>query len=112
MATEVFLTITAGAANCHDSDLLHRRKGRCSTAFMISTALGALAGAGGLGVNALFLFGLAQDQGPIRSLSTSLLVLAFPLLFLGAHCLDKADIAERAIRLEYCREHRLPGEKW
>jgi len=111
MATEVFATIAGRAVSYDQNDLLHQRKRRWTTAFMISTALGTLAGGSGLGVNALFLVQLIQDQGPIRSLSTLLLVIAFPLLYLGAHCLDKADMAERAIRREYCRKHGLLADR-
>jgi hypothetical protein len=71
---------------------------------LISATLGALAGVIGLGINALFLFHLAQNKGPIGSMGISLLVIAFPLMFLGAHCLDKEDAVERAIRLDYCRK--------
>lgn len=107
MTTEALVTIAGRAVRRQGNGSLSRRKRRWTVAFLISATLGAVAGVSGLGINTLFLLRLAQNNGPIGSISILLLVIAFPLLFLGAHCLDKVDAVERAIRLEYCRKRGL-----
>jgi len=88
-------------------DPLARLKSSWTAVFATSATLGALAGLSGLCINALFLFDIADNKGALSLAGTWLLIVAFPLLFLGAHCLDRIDKVEKSIRSEYCREHGL-----
>lgn len=83
-------------------DPLIRLKRSWSAAFVTSATLGVLAGISGLCINALFLFNIAENKGALSLAGTWLLVVAFPLLFLSAHSLDRVDLVERMIRAEYC----------
>ena len=86
------------------SDPLARSKRVWSATLLFSVMLGTVAGISGLGINALILVDIAENKGAISMAATWLLVAAFPLLFLSAHCLDRIDIVERMIRAEHCRE--------
>ena len=77
-------------------------------------ALMLLSGAGavGAGITGLIL-GVVAWEVPGSGLSpaaTILLAISFPLLFLLAHCMDKIGEIEKAIRLNYCRQHGLRDE--
>src|SRR6476659_10789372 len=105
MTTEAFAKIEGRALSRKKDDPLSQLKRWWLAAFLFSATLGSLAGVTGIGINALFLFQMAENKGAIGLVGVWLLLIAFPLLFLSAHCLDKIDSVKRQIRLEYCREH-------
>jgi len=110
MTTDAFAQITGRAASTQEDDPLSQSKRRWKAAFLSSATLGSIAGVSGIWINALFVFGIAENKGAIGLVGIWLLVIAFPLLFLSAHCLDKVDSVERQIRLEYCKRHGLSDE--
>ena len=89
----------------------HRRQMNWTAALIISASLGALSGVCGIVIGAASLLGLTHSMKGISSLTTILIVIAFPLLMLAAHCLDRLDDIEHEIRLEYCREHGLTDDE-
>ena len=73
-----------------------------SCAMMVSGVLGVFCGVTGLLINLMFLTGAAENKGEMGLLSVWLLVLAFPMLWLTSHCLDKADELDKRIRMQRC----------
>ena len=67
---------------------------------LVSGSLGVGSGVVGVVLNALFLFGVLKNEGALGLTAVLLLVAAFPLLFLTAHCLDRVDAINSLIRLE------------
>jgi hypothetical protein len=86
---------------------LEKAHSRWTIGLFLSATIGTLAGLLGLVINGLFLIGVMERTGKISLIATWLIVAAFPLLMLAAHCLDRADAARRSLRLEYCRRHGL-----
>lgn len=76
-------------------------------ALFISALLGAVSGLGGLVIGFISLVGLTDREQGLSILGTLLIVASFPLFILAAHCLDKTGEIDKAIRLEYCRQHGL-----
>ena len=73
----------------------------------VSALFGTLSGLGGLTLGFLTFIGLILPSTSLYTTSTLLIGASFVLFGLAAHCIDKADAADKAIRLEYCRQHGL-----
>ena len=63
--------------------------------------------AAGLAVSILSWTGLIHTSRLVAYLAVGLLLAAFVLMFLGAHCMDRRDAAEKAERLEQSRREGL-----
>jgi hypothetical protein len=111
MTAQAITNLTGRSLAIQEDDRLVRCKRQWSAGFLVSASLGGMSGITGIVINALFLFEIAENKGAISLAATWLLVAAFPLLFVGAHCLDRIDTVERAIRAEYCREHGLEDDE-
>ena len=73
-----------------------------SGGLMVSGVIGVFSGVTGLLLNLMFLLGIAENKGLMGILSIWLLVLAFPMLWLTSHCLDKIDALDKQIRTARC----------
>lgn len=69
--------------------------------FVSATAAGIL----GLMFWALSLMHATLRFDRLQTVGTLLIVAAFPLMAVAAHCLDKIDSADKAARLNRCRMH-------
>lgn len=83
---------------------------RWLNALFVASILGIVSGCAGLILSGLSLFGFLVNQPVINRLGTWLVVVAFPLMWFAAHCLDKADEAKKAIRREGCEREEMTGE--
>ena len=83
---------------------LELRLERWKRALIISIVLGGFFGIVGTMLGMLSLLGLLSSYRLLDQLGTAFLVVAFPLIVLAAHCLDKAHEVEKVIRAEYCRQ--------
>jgi len=61
----------------------------------------------GMMVSILSWTGLIHTSRLVAYLAVGLLMAAFVLMFLGAHCMDRRDAAEKAERLEQSRREGL-----
>lgn len=73
-----------------------------------SAVSGGLSWIGGMAIGLLSLVGELNTHPRIDRFGTVLLVAAFPLIILAAHCLDRAHEVEKAITIEYCRRTGMP----
>lgn len=80
---------------------------RWTAGLFVSVILGAMSGLAGLVTGFLTLTGIVTPSTALYTTGTVLLGASFVLFGLAAHCLDKADAADKAMRLEYCRQHGL-----
>lgn len=94
-----------------EASALHVTESRWTYCLFISSTLGVGAGLVGMVIGAFSLIGLLDGNRGIQTVGTWLIVAAFPLLILAAHCLDKAREAEKAMRLEHCRRHGLKDDE-
>ena len=69
----------------------------------VSAVLGGIWGVVGMTLGLLSLLGLLKVDGWLDDLGTVSLVVAFPLIILAAHSLDKAYEIDKAMTIEYCR---------
>lgn len=83
---------------------------RWTTGLFVSAMLGAVSGLVGLTIGFLTIGELIVPSTSLYTVSAVLIGASFILFGLAAHCLDKADGADKAIRLEYCRQHGLKDE--
>jgi hypothetical protein len=78
------------------------RLAKCRRRWALGLAVSCLAafltGLLGLALAAISLLHIIPTGGPSAILGPVLLVVAFPLLILAAHCMDKIDEVNRAIR--------------
>lgn len=89
------------------SESKHDRAYRFWTAALLTaTMLSILAGLGGLVFSTASWF-LDENIENFTGVGTGLLMTFFPLLFVVGHSLDKIREAEKAIRLERCRQTGL-----
>ena len=84
---------------------------RWTVASFASAALGGLSGIAGFVIGLLTVGGLTVPSTTLYTIGTVLIGASFILFGLAAHCLDKLDIADGAIRLEYCRQNGLEDEE-
>ena len=88
----------------HDKKaVLCRRKQRWTAALFISSVFGIILGGFGLVISGLNAFGFLTRGEGIGRVGSLLIVVAFPLVMFSAHCLDKIDQADKAIRIERCK---------
>lgn len=87
--------------SAQESRVLERRKA-WATGLVMSSVTGGASGVLGLVLNGAFLIGFLENRGVASFLAMGLLIAAFPLLFLSAHCMDRIDHIDRAIKLEKC----------
>jgi hypothetical protein len=93
-----------------EESALRKSRQRWTNALFISSILGIGLGFTGLVISGLSFFGfLAGNQG-IGRLGTWMVVIVFPLMAFAAHCLDKADEAEKAFRIERCKRQGMTKE--
>jgi hypothetical protein len=78
-------------------------------ALFLSVITGSITGLAGLAIAFVTLSGLIAPRTTIYTISTLLIGASFILFGLAAHCLDKEDAADKASRLDYCRQHGLNG---
>jgi hypothetical protein len=83
---------------------------RWNTGLFVSGALGAISGLIGLMIGFLTLIELFAPTTKVYTIGTVLIGASFILFGLAAHCLDRVDATDKAIRLEYCRQHGLKDE--
>ncbi len=101
MNARAITNVTGRVLGRQETDILTRSLRRHTIGLLSFGSVGIFSGLMGLAINALFLFGFAEDKGPLASLGIWFLVAAFPLLFMTSHCLDKVDQARKAIKSEY-----------
>ena len=80
---------------------------RWTAGLFVSAVFGAISGLGGLTLGFLTMSELVRPSTNLYTMSTLLIGASFILFGLAAHCLDKRDAADKANRLEYCRQHGL-----
>ena len=78
-----------------------------TAALFVSAILGAVSGLLGLALGFLTVAGLIVPTTSLYATATLLMGVSFILFGLAAHCLDKADAADKAIRLDYCRQNGM-----
>jgi hypothetical protein len=84
---------------------LHRQLTQWTIGVFASFAVAATAGLAGFAFLTLSQFGVGSAGSTLSTIGAVLMIASFLLFFLGAHCLDKADAADKAIRRELGREH-------
>ncbi|MBK8466840.1 MAG: hypothetical protein IPL32_13505 [Chloracidobacterium sp.] len=72
---------------------------RWKMTFVFSSALGGITGLVGTVIGTLSLLRLLSDYHRVENFGTVLLVVAFPLLILAAHSIDKAHEAEKSMTM-------------
>jgi hypothetical protein len=83
---------------------------RWNAGVFVSAVLGAVSGLVGLTIGFLTLLEIFVPSTKLYTISTVLLGASFILFGLVAHCIDRADAADKARRLEYCRQHGLTDQ--
>jgi hypothetical protein len=83
---------------------------RWNAGVFVLAVLGAVSGLVGLTIGFLTLLEIFVPSTTLYTISTVLLGASFILFGLAAHCIDRADAADKAMRLEYCRQHGLTDE--
>lgn len=94
--------------NKHDGlDALGKTRKRWLDGFFVSVIIGAAFGITGLIISGLETVGLFQASASLDQVAVGLITVAFPLLVLAAHCLDKAADTKRAIkRISYKEKNK------
>ena len=88
-----------------------RRSLRCWNAGLFTSGvLGALSAVLGITMGFVMLLELVVPSTTLYATGTILIGGSFVLFGLMAHCIDKVDAADKALRLQYCREHGLKDE--
>jgi hypothetical protein len=90
-----------------ETEALSRTQKRWIAVLFISGATGFLSGLSGIALMALSLFGVSDRLSGLGHIGGWLFAAFLWLLVVAAHAIDKADQAEKAIRLNYCRMHGL-----
>lgn len=78
-----------------------------TSGLLASAIAGGAAGLGGLAIGILSITGFIQSGAELSAPGSVLVAISFPLLILAAHCIDRVAAADKAIRLEYCRQNGL-----
>ena len=91
---------------------LQKKRRHWTAGLCISAFLGAVFGLGGISIIGLSLTGLVEHATGLTALGTLLIAGSFPAFFFAGHCLDRADAADKAMRLEYCRLHGLEDKDY
>src|SRR5215216_7042214 len=93
------------------SSRIHRQQAMWMTALITSAFLGALTSVSAILIGSASFFGLSREIKGISSLVTVLIIIAFPMFVIAAHCLDRLDDVERSIRIEYCNATGVIGSE-
>ena len=80
---------------------------RWNASLFVSVVLGIVSGLAGLTIGFLTLLEIVVPSTTLYTIGTVCIGTSFVLFGLAAHCIDKADAVDKAIRLEYCRQHGL-----
>lgn len=91
-------------------DVLNKARKRWLLGSLIAGICGACSGLLGLALCGMFAFELLTETLTLGRLETGLMVGAFPLFILAAHCLDKSDEIKKAAREEFCKQQRSTKE--
>ena len=110
MTTVTAINEVNGAAAESNATPTHQSLRRWTAGLFVSAVLGALAGLAGLAIGLLTLLELILPTTTVYATGTVLIGSSFILFGLAAHCLDRSDAADKAIRLEYCKQHGLKDE--
>lgn len=89
---------------------MQRSLRRWNARLFVSAFFAIVSGLGGLTIGFLSTVELVVPSTTHYTIGTVLIGASFILFGLAAHCLDKADAADKAIRLEYCRLHGLKDD--
>ncbi len=89
---------------------MHRSSRRWNAVLFVSMLFGAAFFLGCLAIGLLTAGEFIAPSTSLYAASTILIGGSFILFGLAAHCLDKINASEKAIRLEYCRQHGLMDE--
>jgi hypothetical protein len=89
-----------------DLSALCKRRNRWLTAFFVSALAGACSGITGLMIGGLLSLGFFASGKTLGLVETGMLVTAFPLFILTAHCLDKAAETKKAINSLIYKEQK------
>ena len=85
---------------------------RWTAALFVSAVLGGVSGLSGLTIGVLTIGELIVPSTNLYTIGTVLIGASFIFFGLAAHCLDKSDAADKAIRLEYCRQNGLKDDDY
>ena len=94
-----------------DTNAAEKSLRRWNAGLFASAVLGAVSGLVGLTIGFLTLIELLVPTHNLYAIGTILIGASFVLFGLAAHCLDRAGAVDKAIRLEYCRQHGLRDRK-
>ena len=83
---------------------------RWNAGSFVSAFFGFVCGLGGLAIGFLTVSELVVAGTSLYTIGTVLIGTSLILFGLAAHCLDRADAVDKAIRLELCRKHGLKIE--
>lgn len=112
---EKMTTVTAinkiGGSLANRNTAVRQSRRRWTAGLFVSAVLGAVSGLVGLTIGFLTLVELFVPSTILYTSGTVLIGASFILFGLAAHCLDKVAEADKAIRLEYCRQHGLRDEE-
>jgi hypothetical protein len=89
---------------------MRQRLRRWNTGLLVSGVLGIVSGLAGLAIGSVTMLEFVVPNTTLYTTGTILIGGSFVLFGLAAHCIDKADAADKALRLEYCRQHGLKDE--
>lgn len=90
-----------------ENSIPDKRGHRWIRVMYVSVVGGVLSNLMGLVMSGLALIGALEQTPVFKTIATLMIAASFPLLFLAAHSMDKADAADKAIRREYCRQHGM-----
>lgn len=110
MTTITAINEISGSLAMGNTTPLQQSLRRWNVGLFVSAVLGAVSGLVGLTIGFLTLLELVVPSTTLYTISTVLIGASFVLFGLAAHCLDRADAADQAVRLEYCRQHGLKDE--
>ena len=110
MTTVTAMNKIGGSMVDSDATTMQQSLRRWSAGLFVSAVLGAVSGLVGLTMGFLTLLELFVPTTTLYTVSTVLIGASFILFGLAGHCLDKTDAADKAIRLEYCKQHGLKDE--
>jgi hypothetical protein len=89
---------------------LQRSLKRWNVGLFLSALSGVLSGLGGIAIGALAAGELILPSAGFYTASAILVGSSLILFGFAAHCLDKAEAVNKAMRLEYCRRNGLKDD--
>ena len=88
----------------------HRSRRRWVGCLLVSFIAAAITGIFGLTLSVMSILHFISRSNPLTPMGVFLLVATFPLLVFAAHCLDRADDANRQIRFAAYRRRAFLKE--